>query len=256
MLTREKIYALTGTIIGCIVLFLILWLIYMPSLYTNNLLDEGVMISFGDSFDGGGNDMTIKEVFAPPVTVPTPTSANKFPSEQDIITQKSASPVKVAENKNKTDKQANELALQREAEKKRIAEQQRQEQKAIDKANNMVEGVFGNAGGSGSGSTKGDSRQGNPAGKGTSGGNSWSLNGRDLIGTLVRPSYSTNEEGKITVSIRVDKSGNVTSATVVSPTTISDATTRNGATTAARQTKFSGGSGIAIGTITYLYRLN
>ncbi|VBB48230.1 TonB family protein [uncultured Paludibacter sp.] len=256
MLTREKIYALTGSIIGCIALFLILWFIYMPAFYTDNILDEGVMVSFGDAFDGGGNDMSVQDVYAPPATAQTPTTAQKLPSEQDIMTQKSVSPVKVAENKNKTDIKAQELALQREAEQRRIAEQQRREQEAIDRANNTMSGLFGNSGGSGSGNTRGDTRQGNPAGKGTSGGNSWSLNGRDLIGSLVRPSYSSNEEGKITVSIRVDKSGNVTSATVVSPTTISDAETRSGAITAARQTKFSGGSGVVVGTITYFYRLN
>jgi hypothetical protein len=43
---------------------------------------------------------------------------------------------------------------------------------------------------------------------------------------------------------------------VVSPTTISDATTRNGAISAARQTRFSGGSGVVVGTITYFYKLN
>ena len=76
------------------------------------------------------------------------------------------------------------------------------------------------------------------------------------MGTLVKPSYSSNVEGKITVSIRVDANGNVTSASVVPPSTISDASMHNGAITAARQTKFSGGSGVAVGTITYHYRLN
>ena len=173
------------------------------------------------------------------------------------MTQKTASTVKVSEKKKEDTKDnKNQTDMKRQAELRKQAEQKQKEQAAISKASNAMAGAFGSSGGKGSGTTQGDSRQGNPAGKGTSGGNSWSLNGRDLLSSLVKPSYSSNEEGKITVSIRVDKDGNVTSASVVSPTTISDATTRKGAISAARQTRFSGGSGVVIGTITYFYKLN
>ncbi|MGC3978314.1 MAG: energy transducer TonB [Paludibacteraceae bacterium] len=257
MLNREKIYALSGSIIGCVLLFLILWFITMPVFHTDNVLDEGVMISFGDALDGGGNDMSVQDVYVPPAAGKTEQTSQKLPSEQDLLTQKNESPIKIPEKKDKTDKKTQDLEQQQQADQQRkAAQQQKSEQQAIDKANSAMSGLFGNSGGNGSGTTQGDGRQGNPAGKGTSGGNSWSLNGRDLIGSLVKPSYSSNEEGRITVSIRVDKNGIVASAVVVSPTTISDAETRKGAVNAAKRTKFSGGSGVVVGTITYLYRLN
>ena len=85
----------------------------------------------------------------------------------------------------------------------------------------------------GSGNTTGSNTQGNPAGSGSSGGNSWSLNGRSLNGRLVSPRYDNDVEGKVTVNIRVDESGNVISASVGSPTNISDQETRNAAVSAA-----------------------
>ena len=256
-LRKEKIYALAGSIIGCIIALLILLLVYMPVIYHDNVLDEGVMVSFGDAADGGGNDMSVQETYMPPAAAQTPqTTTKNLPSEQDLITQKTASPVKVTEPRKPTvDKSAQADLQQREEQRRVQAEQQRRAQ-AASTAQNVIGGAFGSSGGSGSGTTGGDTRQGNPAGSGTAGGNSWSLNGRSLVGTLVKPSYSSNVEGKITVSIRVDSNGNVTSASVVSPSTISDASMRSGATTAARQTKFSGGSGVVVGTITYYYKLN
>ena len=264
-LSKEKIYGITGAVIGCILLLLILLLVYMPEYYHDNVLDEGVMVSFGDAADGGGNDLNVQETYMPPTATqaPKPAVTQKLPSEQDLMTQKNTSPVKVTETKKTSVNKNAEADLQRREEQRLAAEQQRRaaaEQQrraqAASTAQNVIGGAFGSSGGSGSGTTSGDTRQGNPAGSGVSGGNSWSLNGRSLSGTLVKPSYSSNVEGKITVSIRVDANGNVTSASVVSPSTISDASMRSGAITAARQTKFSGGSGVAIGTITYNYRLN
>jgi TonB family protein len=93
-------------------------------------------------------------------------------------------------------------------------------------------------------------------GKGNSDGNSWSLSGRSLTGRLVSPSYDKNVEGKITVNIRVNESGNVISATIGSPTTISDAQTRNAAISAAKLTRFSSGREVSSGSITYNFKLN
>jgi len=47
----------------------------------------------------------------------------------------------------------------------------------------------------------------------------------------------------------------VVSATIGSPTTISDAATRNAATSAARNTRFTPGIGISTGSITYNFNL-
>nr|WP_239057058.1 energy transducer TonB [Paludibacter sp. 221] len=107
----------------------------------------------------------------------------------------------------------------------------------------------------GSGANVGETQQGNPVGKGSSDGNSWSLDGRALIGKLITPTYNNNVEGVITVTIRVDENGSVTSASIGTPTTISDAETRKATLEAARKTKFSAGRNIAAGTITYNFKL-
>jgi hypothetical protein len=36
-------------------------------------------------------------------------------------------------------------------------------------------------------------------------GNSWSLNGRNLVGNLITPRYEQNVEGEVTVNIRVNE---------------------------------------------------
>ena len=94
-------------------------------------------------------------------------------------------------------------------------------------------------------------------GQGSQGGNSWSLAGRSLIGTLYRPTYSGNQEGIIVVDIRVDASGKVTSATInTSKTNISDERLRKESVDAALKNKFSTGNGPAMGSITYKFILN
>ncbi len=116
-------------------------------------------------------------------------------------------------------------------------------------------GVFGQQI-SGVGQSAGSGTAGNPAGKGSSGGNSWSLNGRDLKGSLYKPSYNSNEEGKVVVSIRVNENGDVVAASIASGTTISDSDLRNAAINAAKKTKFTSGTNVVIGTITYNFKLN
>ena len=160
----------------------------------------------------------------------------------------------IAEQKKK-DKREKEAAERLRIEEQRIAnEKKKAQQDAINKANEM-NGLFGNNNSKGSGTTSGDGRQGNPAGSGNSGGNSWSLNGRSLTGSLVQPSYDNDVEGRITVNIRVDENGSVLSASIGSPTNISDAATRNAAMSAAKRTRFSSGDGVSTGSITYNFKL-
>ena len=164
------------------------------------------------------------------------------------------------------------------AEQQRLAQEARAaEQKAkSDRAKSLGVNAFGNSGGSGSGGFGlgsgngpgsgagkgngigdgiGDGTRGNPFGKGTSNGNTWSLEGRTLSGNISKPAYRENVEGKITVRIRVDDNGNVISATIGSPTTIADESLRNSTLESARRTKFSSGKGVAIGQIVYHFKL-
>ena len=95
--------------------------------------------------------------------------------------------------------------------------------------------------------------KGNPVGKsfGSVDGNIWSLQGRTLLGDMPKPSNDFKEQGKVVVSIRVDKAGNVVAASIGDGTTISDRYTQQLALDAARKAKFSEGEGIVVGTITY-----
>ena len=172
----------------------------------------------------------------------------------------------------KTDKNSQAAEQQRLAQEARAAEQKAKS----DRAKSLGVNAFGNSGGSGSGGFGlgsgngpgsgagkgngigdgiGDGTRGNPFGKGTSNGNTWSLEGRTLSGNISKPAYRENVEGKITVRIRVDDNGNVISATIGSPTTIADESLRNSTLESARRTKFSSGKGVAIGQIVYHFKL-
>lgn len=260
-------YGIIGSALSCIMVLLLLLFVVLPGMDTAPKEDEGIIVSFGDNQNGSGKTDKPTEIptIAPP-PVSKPTKRDK-PSKQDLMTQTDNSlAVAAQKKKDKECKQQAEIEKQRETERlqaiekkrieteQRIADQKRKEQAAIDKANAM-NGTFGNNNATGSGTGTGDTRQGNPAGKGSSGGNSWSLNGRSLTGRLVSPSYDRDVEGKITVNIRVDENGNVVSANIGSPTTISDAQTRNAATSAARNTRFTGGKGVSAGSITYNFNL-
>ena len=276
---KSSLYGILGSILSCIILFLIMWFYVMP--YTSIVQpveEEGLMISFGNSDDGGGlgdelmgapienpapsaaEETTTSKATIKPVVSTTTTSTKT--SSQDYITQSETS-LAIAEKNRKNQERQEQQALEnvRIANEKRIADQKRKEQDAINKANSSMSGLFGNStsagngNGTGTGSGEGPEHQGNPAGKGYSGGNSWSLNGRSLSGTLASPSYDKDVEGKVTVNIRVDENGRVISTSIGSPTTISDTDTRNAAISAANRARFSTGNGTSTGSITYNFRL-
>ena len=249
--------------------------------------DEGIMVSFGDSYTGGGStpiaDAQPLQPSQPtqPATTPPPPQPSNRPSPstpENVMTQEDPS-VAIArqeeERKKREQEEADRKAReQEEAERKRqeeerriaeerrreeerrIAEEQRRQQEAINNANALGNAFGSSTNSQGSGTETGNDRQGNPAGKGSSGGNSWSLNGRRLVGDLAKPSYTRNVEGIITISIRVNEQGNVIGASLTTPSTISDERTINAAIDAAKKTKFSEGKSVVAGTITYNFRLN
>lgn len=234
---------------------------------------------FGGSLDG---DFYKKQIDAPsfsekPVQQARTTSSQTSGGQakataggDDFFTQDEES-LNVPTGSN-TDKNSQAAEQQRLAQEARAAEQKAKS----DRAKSLGVNAFGNSGGSGSGGFGlgsgngpgsgagkgngigdgiGDGTRGNPFGKGTSNGNTWSLEGRTLSGNISKPAYRENVEGKITVRIRVDDNGNVISATIGSPTTIADESLRNSTLESARRTKFSSGKGIAIGQIVYHFKL-
>ncbi len=254
-MNKSTKYGIVGSVLSCIIVFLLLWFIVFPTNEIAKQEDEGLAVSFGDNLEGGGKTDKPVEI---PVEKPTQVAIPKETSKQisqDYVTQSDKS-LEIAEKKQKEKERKESVALEKQRldNERRASEKRQREQVAIDKANAM-NGMFGNTNSNGSGTGIGDTRQGNPAGKGSSGGNSWSLNGRSLNGKLVSPSYDKDVEGKITVNIMVDEKGNVTSANVGTPTTISDLEMRNAATTAAKKTHFTEGKGISKGTISYIFNL-
>lgn len=286
---KSKKYGVIGSFLSTLVFFLTLWMLALPLAIPKQPEIKGVEIGFGDDGfgdtpdAGGGPDATptVAPKITPQAPAPQPAVAPKqtkatvtaTPTKQIVVTQKDNSYAIAEQNEKVRIREAQELLeFQQQEAKKRVAEQKEKqrlkEQEAIGKAS-AVNGLFGNSNksngtgggsgggsGTGTGSSNGSGTQGNPAGKGTGGGgNSWSLNGRTLTGKLVSPSYDNDVEGKVTVSIRVDESGKVINSSVVSPTTISDAKTRNAAMAAANNTHFSTGTGVSTGTITYNFTL-
>ncbi|MBE6322130.1 MAG: energy transducer TonB [Bacteroidales bacterium] len=132
-----------------------------------------------------------------------------------------------------------------------------------DKARALAAGAFGKGGTSMSGNGPGGggtgSTPGNPLGKwsGTSNGQSWSLSGRDLVGSIPKPAYIGNQEGTIVVLITVDNNGNVINTDIGKGTTISDKALRNECMAKARKIKFSANpkqTENQIGSITYRFK--
>lgn len=273
-LKKSEIQSGVATTIICIIILLIL--LFCGMTVHKDEMDEGVMISLGYAEEGFGesvpNPTPTPAPEAAPVPTPTPPPAApevSTPSEEDLITQEDPSVALEAEKKRKqaeeeAKRRAEEERIAREkAEQERIAREKAAEEARIkaeqeakkNQASSLAGSAFQNMG-KGQGQTTGEAQQGNPAGQGSQGGHSWSLSGRDLLGKLAQPSYQGNEEGRIVVEIRVDASGVVVSAAIAKGTTITDATLRNSAINAAKKNKFSAGGGVAIGTITYNFRLN
>ena len=246
---KSELYASVGTVVVCGIVLAIL-LLFGFSISKKDI-DEGLMVSFGEEIEGFGQS----ELVAPPTAVAPVVPPVSTPKNEDLMTQDDESVVLAAKEKEKKRK---EEERQRLLEEQRRQEQQRiaaENQRKIDQAK-AAAGAFGKSPGAGSGNTTGEGMQGNPAGSGSSGGHSWSLAGRSLNGGLPKPAYNGDEEGRVIVNIRVDRAGNVTDVSIASGTNISNKELRDASLQAAKRTKFTAGSDVAMGTITYQFRLN
>lgn len=251
---KSEKYAYIGTAISALIILLIMFLVFLPGL--KNEEEEGVMISFGEITDGTGSEQLKSQPVAEPVP-PVPVKVKP----DELITQKDKSVI-IPDAKKKPEvvkpvetvtPPKTDPKTQPKPEPNR-EEQLRKEQQATRQADDLIGGSFGSGNNTGSGNSQTSNTAGNPVGQGTSGGNSWSLAGRNLVGTMVSPRYSENEEGFLVVEIRVDASGNVIAARILRGT-ISSTTLQDAAKEAAMKTKFTAGSGVVIGSITYNFKL-
>ena len=272
--SQSHIIASVGTIISMCLVFLLLW--WLQVKVPVQMEDEGIVVAFGDSDDGGGMpDVRPLDAITQVEQIPAPAAPSR-PSDNDLIVQEDEESLALAKQ---TEEEAKRKALEEElirkrkedearaeaeriAKEKALAEQRAKEQEAINKANQLA-ALFGQAGtaeganadNASASNTAGT--KGNPVGKGMgiTNGTQWSLYGRN-VKRLPKPSSDFAQAGQVVVQIMVDAAGNVTNATVTEGTTISDRATQQLALQAARQAKFTEGDTPQIGKITYTFKLN
>ena len=139
-------------------------------------------------------------------------------------------------------------------------------QAAQNKAKNAFAGHNPNGGNTGEGTTgqpgnqgslNGDINSTNRVGNGGGNGINFNLAGRSFGSEPPKPEYKSKSEGKVVVEIRVDRSGNVISASPgKAGTTTNDPILREAAKAAALKAKFNSdpkAAEVQVGTITYTF---
>ena len=275
-----------------IVMALLLFLIFTFGLkYFDPPLEYGIAVNFGTSNVGSGNvqpteplksasseeeviEETQQEEVEETVAVTEPTSA---PSEK-VITQDSEESIKIKKQE-EAKRKAEEADRQKKLEAERIIKQRKaaEEKKKAEEAakrkrlDDMMGGLNnsdGNAtGGEGDDNQAGD--KGNPNGDpnasgyygnggGGSGGN-YRLGNRKAV-SKPKPAYDCEEQGRVVVSISVDKSGRVISAQAgIKGTTNSAPCLLTRAKEAALKTRFNSDSKAPtkqVGSIIYNFSLS
>ncbi len=249
---ERHIIASVGTILFLLLVFLILWFCYLTAVAPEQA--DGIEVEFAEIEELEEPAEASASAYAETPSEAAP-AAPASPAPAVATDPKPASPPELILSEEET------LALERarkEKEEREAAERARKkkEAEAIAKANAMGN-LFGKTDGTsvGGGDTKGEGQKGNPVGHGSSGGNSWSLAGRGIKGTLPAPANTFNQEGKVVVQIRVNAAGQVISTTITGGD-VSDKQTQQLALDAARKAKFTEGDHDQIGTITYIFKLN
>jgi periplasmic protein TonB len=220
---------------------------------------QSIMINFGTSDQGSGKIQPeeVQQVNAPPTNVnnPQPEKSNPVKTNSEVLTQDNTEAISV-ENK-KVKQKDPELEPVKEPEKK-VNEKALFPGKSNTSKNSSSEGETGQPGDQGdpSGSKNATSHVGTPTG----GGDSYSLDNRKVL-YKVKPNYDCQEQGKVVVTIKVDKNGNVIQATPgTRGTTNTAACLMSRAEEAALKTKWEPNPNATQefqqGTITYNFILN
>ena len=213
-------------------------------------------------------------------------TAPELPSEQDLLTQTEEETVtlkpKTEEPKKETVKpkevvkpkepvkKPEKTEAEKAAEAKRLAEEkaERERKAAEEAARKRVSGAFGkgaqmtgNKGTAASGTGTECSKEGNSstgAKTGTGGYGTFDLGGRSLgTGSLPKPVYNVQEEGRVVVNITVNPAGQVISTSISPQTNTVNSTLRKAAEDAAKKARFNTIDGVnnQTGTITYYFNL-
>ena len=226
-------------------------------------------------------DIMDEDAAAPPAE-----TEPQLPSEQDLLTQTEEETVtlkpKAEEPKKETVKpkevvkpkepvkKPEKTEAEKAAEAKRLAEEkaERERKAAEEAAKKRVAGAFGkgaqmtgNKGTTDSGTGTEGSKEGNSstgAKTGTGGYGTFDLGGRSLgTGSLPKPVYNVQEEGRVVVNITVNPAGQVVSTSISPQTNTVNSALRKAAEDAAKKARFNTIDGVnnQTGTITYYFNL-
>ena len=183
----------------------------------------------------------------------------KRKAEEEARKKKQAEEAKRAEDARLKAKAEEEAKRKAEEEARRKAEEEARKRAA---AQNLVTGAFGKNSGTGNtangtqGSVNGNNTTG--ASRGNAGYGDYDLGGRGLVGSLPKPTFNVNANGKVVVKITVNGNGQVIAAEPTSGTTIANQSVRSAAVEAAKKARFAvkEGAGNVTGTITYYFDSN
>lgn len=221
---------------------------------------NGMLIDFGTVAEAGGAaDPAASDVDESATSQPT--SAPQ-PTEQQLTSDDEEAP-EIAQQQKPTKPQqttTQQTPTTKPAEKSDPARQRQVNQRAMFPGRTVGSSSTseGNSEGTGNQGESGGSPDGSHEGMGQGDYGNFDLAGRGLIGSLPKPNYPSNKEGKVTVKIVVDREGRVTSATAQSVgSTTTDGELRRVAEEAARKARFtpSATQDIQTGTITYRFKL-
>ena len=293
---KDKIISLCITI--AVHVLIILLLVFLGFKYQAPEEESGVLLMAGEVELSSGNESArldasdiveptpAPEPAAEPAPAPEPAVPEPAP-EQPLIAQNiEDAPALAAEKKKKEEaKRAEDARLKAEAEAKvkakaeeeakrkaEVEAKRKAEEEARRKAEeearkraaaqNLVTGAFGKNSGTGNtangtqGSVNGNNTTG--ASRGNAGYGDYDLGGRGLVGSLPKPTFNVNANGKVVVKITVNGNGQVIAAEPTSGTTIANQSVRSAAVEAAKKARFAvkEGAGNVTGTITYYFDSN
>lgn len=293
---KDKIISLCITI--AVHVLIILLLVFLGFKYQAPEEESGVLLMAGEVELSSGNESArldasdiveptpAPEPAAEPAPAPEPAVPEPAP-EQPLIAQNiEDAPALAAEKKKKEEaKRAEDARLKAEAEAKAKAKAEEEAKRKAEEeakrkaeeearrkaeeearkraaAQNLVTGAFGKNSGTGNtangtqGSVNGNNTTG--ASRGNAGYGDYDLGGRGLVGSLPKPTFNVNANGKVVVKITVNGNGQVIAAEPTSGTTIANQSVRSAAVEAAKKARFAvkEGAGNVTGTITYYFDSN
>ncbi len=212
---------------------------------------EGVLVAFGDMVEGYG-ERPIQRTNTPTPVPPKPTATN---TTAPTATRNDVPTPSLEVTETKVNEAAEDAVLKSSSESAQKTPTVNQSALYSANTGSTATSIGLNKGQEG---TMGSS-QGSPDSQNHTITDGFSLNGRSIIGSLPRPQYTSDSEGRVVIDIRVNKSGEVTSATFrANSSTTNDTKLVQEAINAALKARFNvdpNANFIQAGTITYIFKV-